>query len=347
MDGGGAQKSVLGSARYFEKYYEVHLMFGRGGILEPQARKNINNFYSLKTLRHDVCMKNLFWDALAFLQMARLIFKIKPAIVHTNCPKAGILGRWAAFFSLRRPKIVHTYHGLGFSVYNGKFKYKLFALIERVSALISDKLVFVSLANMGEAHGLGIGNYKKNILIRAGIPAPRLSKKPPFKKTSQKVVLGIGNAKPLKNAAAFIKIAKKVKEKNDNFTFLYAGMEGGNPYVKFLGFRRDIEGLLCAADIYLSTSLSEGLAMSALEAAQLGVPIFSYDAPGMSEAVTNGLNGQIFKIGDDEALTSAILNFKKEDYKKSFDKTEFSAASTVKNQKKLYENLLTKKRALK
>lgn len=352
LDGGGAQRSVLDSVKHFQPSRKVSLAFGEGGLLDAYAKKTLTDFNVVYNLKQPVTFKNIFSDVKAFFELIKIIRSRRPAIVHTNCPKAGIIGRAAAFFSLTRPKIIHTYHGLGFSSYDGKFKYKMFALLERAAGFITDKLIFVSLSNMAEAHCLQIGNLEKNVLIRAGIAAPRRTKNPrlPEIPEGKTVVLSAGNFKKLKNAADFARLAKKVAQKNNNFVFLYAGAGGpeeetvkklAGDSVLFLGFRKNLPDLLDMADFYVTTTLREGLSMSALEAWQAQKPVFAYKADGMEEIIAEGENGFLFNFGDTDAMAAALIKAREENFKvtKPFDKKEFSAAATHNAQQKLYASL--------
>ena len=61
-------------------------------------------------------------DLLAFIRLYRFIKKGNYHIVHTHSSKAGIIGRWAAYFA-GVPVIIHTIHGLPFTKYQSKDKY--------------------------------------------------------------------------------------------------------------------------------------------------------------------------------------------------------------------------------
>jgi glycosyltransferase involved in cell wall biosynthesis len=75
---------------------------------------------------------------------------------------------------------------------------------------------------------------------------------------------------------------------------LAAGPSAGA--VRVLGFRRDVEGLLGAADFFVLPSLREGLSFALLEAMSLGLPAVVSDAPGNAEAVADA--GIVVPRGD-------------------------------------------------
>ena len=97
LDLGGAQASVLTTLKGLNKQqFEPYLAAGQGGRLDGKIKNEVKNLFFISALRHDVCLKWLLHDALATVQMGLLMRRVKPDIIHTNAPKAGILGRIAA-----------------------------------------------------------------------------------------------------------------------------------------------------------------------------------------------------------------------------------------------------------
>lgn len=77
-----------------------------------------------------------------------------------------------------------------------------------------------------------------------------------------------------------------------------------SPALHVLGFRRDVQHVLGAADFFVLSSLREGLSFALLEAMTLGlVPVVS-DAPGNPEAV--GDAGIVVPFGDEARFAEAI-----------------------------------------
>lgn len=66
--------------------------------------------------------------------------------------------------------------------------------------------------------------------------------------------------------------------------------------------------LLQQSDVLLHTSLSEGIANSVLEAMGCEVPVVVWDAGGMSEAVTDGVEGRLVPARDLDATWRAIAS---------------------------------------
>jgi glycosyltransferase involved in cell wall biosynthesis len=76
--------------------------------------------------------------------------------------------------------------------------------------------------------------------------------------------------------------------------------------VEFLGFRTDVSAILASADVFVLSSLSEGLPMAALEAMQVSLPIVATRVGGMPQVVNEGANGFLVDSGNAEQLADRI-----------------------------------------
>ena len=86
-------------------------------------------------------------------------------------------------------------------------------------------------------------------------------------------------------------------------------------YVKFPGAIRNKEmpGYLNAADIYVSTSLSDGTSISLLEGMACGLPVVVTEMPSNKEWVINGKNGFLVPMKDHEGISNSILTLLRDD----------------------------------
>jgi len=80
-------------------------------------------------------------------------------------------------------------------------------------------------------------------------------------------------------------------------------------YVKFLGqvSREDVIAYLNAADVYVSTSLSDGTSASLLEAMALGVAPIVTNISGNTEWIRNGWSGYLVPVKDSQRLAEGIV----------------------------------------
>lgn len=64
--------------------------------------------------------------------------------------------------------------------------------------------------------------------------------------------------------------------------------------------------LLQQADVFLLSSLSEGISNAVLEAMSCGLPVVTTDCGGMREAVTDGVEGFVVPVRDVDAIAQAL-----------------------------------------
>lgn len=81
---------------------------------------------------------------------------------------------------------------------------------------------------------------------------------------------------------------------------------GLRTHVDFLGSRSDVPHLLQGADVFLLSSISEGIPLTLIEAMATGLPCVATDVGGTSEVVSNGETGLLAPAGDHHMLASHI-----------------------------------------
>ncbi len=75
-----------------------------------------------------------------------------------------------------------------------------------------------------------------------------------------------------------------------------------------LGQRSDVPAITRAADLYVSSSWSEGLGTSVLEGLGCGTPVVATEAGGVPEMVLPGETGWLVPCRDAQALAKAMLD---------------------------------------
>jgi glycosyltransferase involved in cell wall biosynthesis len=78
--------------------------------------------------------------------------------------------------------------------------------------------------------------------------------------------------------------------------------------VKLVGLRHDIPQILAAADLFLLTSVSEGIPLTVIEAMAIGLPVVATAVGGVAEVVEDGVTGILAPSGDDSMLADAITS---------------------------------------
>lgn len=364
LDFGGAQANTLYTAAHLDaSRFEVFVVTGRGGRLDPQAGP-VRLVYAEK-LVHPVSPAS---DLAAFFELRALLKRERPHVVHTHSSKAGILGRLAAA-AAGVPAVVHTFHGFGFHPRQNFLARSFYVLLEKACAALTGALVFVSRSNMETARAAGIGDPGRYRLIRSGVnlagyPAKtdRAAKRAELGLApGDLVVLSVGNAKPQKNPGDFIEAAARLSAGRPRAKFVFVGggeqLEDLRAQVKarglegvciFTGWREDSAELLAAADVFALTSLWEGLPRALVEALRTGLPAVCYATDGVTDILKEGVNGFPVPQGGLEAFCGALAGLLDDDGLRgrlaagaaATDLAEFDIDFMVRQQEELYTALL-------
>ena len=106
-------------------------------------------------------------------------------------------------------------------------------------------------------------------------------------------------------------IGQGVMEQAIRFTIQDLGLDG----LVHLHGRLHPEQVLAKlqqSDIFVLSSLSEGLSNAVLEAMSCGLPVVSTDCGGMSEAVTDGVEGFLVPLRDPQTMAAALIKLAKD-----------------------------------
>lgn len=313
---GGAQRNTLYTAAHLDPArFQASVAAGKGGMLDAEQPVAFLNW-----LVHPVSPPR---DLLALLELSWLFLREKPDVVHTHSSKAGILGRLAAALA-GVPAVVHTFHGFGFNDRQSALTRTAYVWAERLAARFSDALVFVSKSNMETARARGIGDPAKYRLIRSGVALSGLPAKPADKAAlglgrHKPHVVTVGNFKPQKNPVDFLRVAEKVLETNKDARFVFVGdgplrdkmeanvlLKGLGGKVALAGWRRDAASIIAASEVFVLTSLWEGLPRALVEAMRSGLPPVCYATDGVLDLIRDGENGYVVPQGDVTRMAERI-----------------------------------------
>ncbi len=326
---GGAQENTIASvARVDPDRFDSRLWIGpqtgsEGSLLEDARRRGLLVRVLPNLVREIAPLR----DLRAGLQLIALLRRERFDIVHTHSSKAGILGRFAAHVA-RVPHVVHTVHGWGFHDHMSHHLKRFYVVLERMLEPWTSRLVSVS--NTTTMVGLeeGIGEESSYALIRSGIPLERFH--PDAERgrrvraelgigADELVVGSVGRLSEQKNPRDFVRMAAALSSGRSGLRFLYVGdgplrkeVErqaadlGLGDAVLMPGIRGDVPDVLRAMDVFVLTSLWEGLPRVVLQALATGLPVVAYDTAGIQEAVTEGVNGHLVAPGDVERMAGRL-----------------------------------------
>lgn len=250
-------------------------------------------------------------DALVVAKVVRLLFRLKPDVVHTHKAKAGAIGRLAALVyrwltpsALRlRPRpcqVVHTYHGHVFHSYYGTAKTAVFLAIERaLGRFATDRIVAISEQQRRElVETYRIAPAAKFAVVPLGLDLAEIGGTPGRLRAelgvgTDVVLLGIvGRLTEVKNHALLLRAVARLVDGAPSRRararvvvvgdgHLRAALEalaadlGIADVVTFLGFRPDAAVLYADLDAVVLTSLNEGTPLTLIEGMACGRPVIA------------------------------------------------------------------------
>lgn len=334
--GGSAQNTLLTCMGLSEKYnvilahglsHESHMTGAESRSVARFVAEAENKGVNVIPISLLIRKINPIKDLRAFISLWRLIIREKPAIVHTHSSKAGILGRWAAKMA-GVCCIIHTPHGHVFYGHFGSLTSRLFLLMEKLSALITDCMIaltegekkdYIELLNLRPASieiihsGVDINRYMKT---RIKIKEKKIS----LGLNSGKLVVGtVGWLLPIKGPMVLLKAMDRIWQKHSDVELVYVGKGeleeelkteffrmGVSDSVTFLGWRNDVHEIMPVFDLFVLPSLNEGMGRVLVEAMASGKPVVGSNVGGIPDLIKNGHNGFLVEPGDEIDLSVAI-----------------------------------------
>ena len=222
----------------------------------------------------------------------RILKEEKPDVVHLHSSKAGIIGRIAA--NSKMSKVIYNPHGFSFLMEDAsKIKKKIYWFIEKIATLRKCTIVGCSQGEYQEAKKL----TKNSVCINNGINTKELLKQTKqinFSNKNELTACTVARINYQKNPDLFNEISTKFPQ--INFTWIGDGELREKIYssnIRVTGWlsRLDVLNEMQKNDIFILTSLWEGLPISLLEAMYMQRICIVTDVIGNRDVIKNGING--------------------------------------------------------
>lgn len=304
MDVGGLERVALDLVRKSASdRFDCRILCVRGaGALAPLAEE--------LGLRVDALGARGWFDGV--FRIARRLRQIRPDILHTHNPGSHRVGVPAALLA-RVPILVHTKHGR-----NHPDDPRAVAMNRRL-ARFTDTIVAVSHDAARVALEIERIPAVKVRVIHNGIePGEALSSSawdswPPR-------AITVARLDSVKDQATMLRGVREVADALPGFRLDLVGdgperrtLEGMTrelhleANVSFLGYREDVRALLRRPQVFLLSSVSEGIALTLLEALAAGLPSVVTDVGGNREVIHDASVGLLVPPRAPEALAQATL----------------------------------------
>ncbi|GGC09393.1 glycosyltransferase family 4 protein [Dyadobacter sediminis] len=297
----------------------------------PEMEKSQNaQFFPLPLSRELTPFK----DLIALFNTIKLIRRIKPDIVHTHSPKAGVIGMLAAYIC-KVPLKMHTVAGLPLMEVTGP-KRKLLDFVESLTYQCSDWVLpnsqelrqfildnklssnwsKVKVLGNGSSNGIDLGYFSSNPQL--------LAESRDFKKqhniSEQDTVLAfMGRLAHYKGINELVKAFKVLQKRYHNLKLVLIGAPEdlnpleeetdreiiNNPSIIAVGHQSDVRKFLIASSIFVFPSYREGFPQALLQASAMGIPCIATNINGCNEMIEDGKTGILVQPKSMEAIVEA------------------------------------------
>jgi len=301
-----------GSEKYVRELAEISRQKGASVFFAYNIHGPLaEHFVQQKIPTFQINMRNPL-DVKAARALAKICREHKIDIVHAQYARENYIAILAKKFG-SGAQVVFTAH---FHIKNNflwRCANKIF--IRANSAVIA---VCTSVKNLLVQNGVSAG--KIHVIVNGVTPVENPRPVPPLPFTF--VVVGrLSPEKGLMFLLASVKLLAKYKD--SDFKVLIAGdgeqqqqmqqyiVENGLcDYVEMMGFCTDIPAVLRRGHVYISSSQSEALSFSVLEAMAESLPVIATNVGGFPDIVNDKTNcGILVEYGNEQALSTAMQTF--------------------------------------
>lgn len=325
---GGAQRYVFDLATSFRGEYEVAVMGGEAGMLAGKLKADGIPFIELPGLGRDI---RWLGELRHLIQIWQVIRREKPDILHLSSPKMAGLGAFCGrVFGV--PHIIVTVHGWYFREDRGWLAKAAIVFFSWLISAFAHRTIVINKNDLATARKFIFIRRKKFILVRNGIETNTAfiakeearrsileKSRPRLNPDSQTLWLGsIAELIPNKDIGTMIEAIGFLKC-NANLFIIGRGpqeeeltkkikMLGLDNRVAFVELAPPAARVLPAFDIFLLSSIKEGLPYVLLEAGLAGIPVIATDIPGNRDIIEDQKTGLLFPPKSPEELARAIQN---------------------------------------
>lgn len=254
----------------------------------------------------------------AIKQIHAVIEDVNPDIIHVHSTWAGLFVRLPYLFKKRKTKIIYQSHGWAFLMDTSNYKKNIYALIERILSISTDKIINISNYEQNQAIKYGL-NKNKMIMIYNGVKDKENNSNLKLNWDKNKInLLFVGRMDRQKGLDLFLDVYDKMKIKNMHLYVIGTSVLDDNlpkstEYVTYLGWvdNKDIDTYYQACDAVIMPSRWEGFGLVAIEAMRNLKPVIASNVGALPELIKNNINGYVFDIKNDKKLKEILLNINK------------------------------------
>ncbi len=328
-----------------------HLVCQADSPMEQRARAAGVNVFPM-SMRGEI-------DLRAAIRIRKLITEFNYAVIHSHTSHAHTLAYWA---SIGTEAVRLVTRRVDFSIFRHSFL-KLSGLKYR---LLADYYIAIS-------------NKIKHVMTHDGIPAERIfvvhSGIDPQRfsqadggrltaefdiRNTEKVVINVAHLAGHKGQVYLVRAIPYVLSNIPGTRFFIIGKGelmnelkataaelGLTRELVFTGFRKDVADFYRIADLFVMSSVQEGLGTAMLDALALAKPVVATDTGGIPEIIQNGKTGRLVQAANPEELAHGIVDMltrteaarKMADAGRALVETSFSVDAMVEKNIEVYQKV--------
>lgn len=319
--------------------FDITIAYGVRAETLESFREYFSNKVKFIEVKNFTRSINPIKDLKALFEVKKIIKEENPDVIHLHSSKAGFIGRFAT--NCKKKKMLYNPHGFSFLMRDSsKVKRLIYWCLEKVGALRRCTIIGCSWGEYQEALKLS----KNSICINNGININKQVQT--FKKHNidfnNLKICTSGRIGYQKNPELFNNIAENFP--NLKFTWIGDGElkdKLTSPNIKVTGWkpREEVLKIVNDNDIFILTSLWEGLPISLLEAMYLKKVCIVTNCIGNRDVIKDGKNGFIIKNNDYKEIIEKINPENYNEISKNAEKdilTVFNTDRMVEEYKKEY-----------
>jgi glycosyltransferase involved in cell wall biosynthesis len=362
---GGANRYVFELAIEMRTLgHTVAVACGGSGVFTQKLAEAEIPVFSIESFERDINLKK---ELSSLFELAQVMRKFRPDIVHLNSSKAGGSGALIARI-IGIPRIVFTAHGWPFFEPRSFLWRSLVWIFSWLTALLSHRVILVSHYDYIRTHMPFVKN-KLSVIHTAMSDVTFFSREEARERLNGKGaicedqealwVCTIGEYVKNKNLLTAIRAVEVVnKTSPQKLFYTLIGVDGDErpqleayikehelgSYIGLLGFVDNARAYLKAYDIFILPSLKEGLPYGLIEAGAAGVPCIASNVGGLPEVITNEVTGLLINPKEVQSIVAAFKQYiespeERSHYAHALEKkvrTEFSLETMVKETTEIY-----------
>lgn len=309
--------------RYMDKNRFTNILISNNEKASFNFADNSKNPISIYKV-HLIRDLNFITDIRCLFQIINILKAVKPDLIHCHSTKAGIIGRIAGAY-LGIPT-VYTPHAFSYLSTNNRLKKAFYKSIEKMFVVFPSSILACSKSEYDRASK--DLNFKKNkiYLWENSVEEETCLKSPNATKSINMTYLcSVGRASYQKNFEMLVRTISFVKKMVSEIHLIIVGIGNKSQYnealeaqISRLGLsknitiipwldRRETLNIINESNIYLSSSLYEGLPYAVLEAISLSKPCIVTNVDGNKDLIFHNYNGFLIEKNDDEAMAKGII----------------------------------------